>query len=46
MTKPQMFQSRQIPVLARIEVQRISHRYANAEKSNGELSLASSSRRG
>ncbi|MBQ4682711.1 intermembrane transport protein PqiB [Aeromonas dhakensis] len=28
----QMFQSRQIPVLARIEVQRLSHRYANAEK--------------
>ena len=27
-----MFQSRQIPVLARIEVQRLSHRYANAEK--------------
>lgn len=26
------FQSRQIPVLARIEVQRLSHRYANAEK--------------
>ncbi|MGL4716326.1 MAG: intermembrane transport protein PqiB [Aeromonas sp.] len=28
----QMFQSRQIPVLARIEVQRLSHRYAKAEK--------------
>jgi paraquat-inducible protein B len=28
----QIFKSRQIPVLARIEVQRLSHRYANAEK--------------
>ncbi len=28
----QLFKSRQIPVLARIEVQRLSHRYANAEK--------------
>ncbi|MGY3854025.1 intermembrane transport protein PqiB [Aeromonas aquatilis] len=27
-----IFQSRQIPVLARIEVQRLSHRYAKAEK--------------
>ena len=28
----QIFKSRQIPVLARIEVQRLSHRYANAER--------------
>nr|WP_205598951.1 intermembrane transport protein PqiB [Aeromonas rivipollensis] len=28
----QLFKSRQIPVLARIEVQRLSHRYDNAEK--------------
>lgn len=28
----QIFKSRQIPVLARIEVQRLSHRYAKAEK--------------
>lgn len=31
-TEVKMFQNRQIPVLARIEVQRLSHRYAKAEK--------------